>query len=186
MARKPAVAAASRDATASADAIVVMGRVGGAYGVRGMVRIVPLSEDPLALVDQRQWWIQPRVGGDWQPRAASGARAHGNALVVSLDGVASREDAERLRGAMVGVPRAALPALRTDEMYWADLEGLGVVNREGIELGRVAGLMDNGAHAILRVRPNAGPERLIPWVAAHIDGIDVAAGRIDVDWPADV
>jgi 16S rRNA processing protein RimM len=181
VAGRPAVAAASRDAAA----IVVMGRVGGAYGVRGMVRIVPLSEDPLALLDQAQWWIQPRDGGEWQQRGATGARAHGNALVASLQGVATREDAERLRGAMVGVPRAALPALQSDEMYWADLEGLGVVNREGIELGRVAGLMDNGAHAILRVRPKDGPERLIPWVAAHVDGIDVAAGRIDVDWPSE-
>jgi len=162
-----------------------MGRIGGAYGVRGMVRIVPLSEDPLALVDQPQWWIQARADGEWQLRGVTGARAHGNALVATLAGVVSREDAERLRGAMVGVPRAALPALREGEMYWADLEGLCVVNRDGLELGRVVELMDNGAHPILRVRGGEGEERLIPCVPAHVDGIDVAAGRIDVDWPAD-
>jgi 16S rRNA processing protein RimM len=166
------------------QAIVVMGRVGGAYGVHGMVRIQPLSEDPLALTRQPRWWLQIGVDSDWQPREVSGARAHGNALIASIAGVASREDAERLRGAMVGVPRAGLPPLQEDEIYWSDLEGLGVVNREGVELGRVIGLLDNGAHAILRVRKDDAPEQLIPWVAAHVDRIDVPAGRIEVDWPA--
>ena len=167
--------------------MVVMGRIGGAYGVRGMVRVVPLSEDPLALTQQAQWWLQVRPEGEWQARNASGARAHGNALVATLEGVHNREDAEALRGAMVGVPRAVLPALKQDEIYWADLEGLGVVNRDGVALGRVVGLMDNGAHPILRVRAleSGVAERLIPWVPAHVDRVDVAAGRIEVDWPAD-
>ena len=165
--------------------MVVMGRVGGAYGVHGMVRVVPLSEDPLSLLDQPQWWLQLRRDGDWQARAVHDARAHGNALIVFIEGVGSREEAERLRGAMVGVPRDALPALRDGEIYWADLEGLGVMNREGVSLGRVVGVVDNGAHPILRVQDGAAAERLIPWVPAHVDRIDVAAGRIDVDWPAD-
>jgi len=165
--------------------MVVMGRIGGAYGVHGMVRVVPLSEDPLALASQPQWWLQVGREGEWRPRRVNEARAHGNALVASLEGVASREEAEGLRGAMVGVPRAALPPLQAGEIYWADLEGLGVVNREGVALGRVVELMDNGAHPILRVRADEGDERLIPWVPAHVDRVDVAAGRIDVDWPAD-
>jgi 16S rRNA processing protein RimM len=54
-------------------------------------------------------------------------------------------------------------------------------------LGAVAEVIDNGAHPILRVRPADGApgERLIPWVPAFVDAVDVAARRIDVDWPAD-
>ena len=65
--------------------------------------------------------------------------------------------------------------------------GLAVVNREGVVLGAVAEVIDNGAHPILRVRPADGApgERLIPWVPAFVDAVDVAARRIDVDWPAD-
>ena len=167
------------------QSMVVMGRIGGAYGVHGMVRVVPLSEDPLALTGQPRWWLQVGKDADWQAREVSDARAHGGALVATIAGVAHREEAERLRGAMVAVPRAVLPSLRDDEIYWADLEGLGVWNRDGVELGRVVGLMDNGAHPILRVRGGQAPERLIPWVPAHVDRIDVAARRIEVDWPAD-
>jgi len=165
--------------------MVVMGRVGGAYGVRGIVRVTPLSEDPQALVQHPRWWLQVREGTPWRAHRVSGARAHGAVLVATLDGVASREDAERLRGALVGVPRGELPALHEDELYWADLEGFDVVNADGAALGKVVGLMDNGAHAIVRVQAAGAAERLIPWVPAHVTRVDVAARRIDVDWPAD-
>ena len=102
-----------------------------------------------------------------------------------LEGVAERESAERLRGAAIGLPRAVLPVLSANEFYWSDLEGLAVVNREGVTLGRVTGLIDNGAHPILRVQEEGAAERLIPWVPVHVERVDVAAGRIEVDWPAD-
>jgi 16S rRNA processing protein RimM len=165
--------------------MVVMGRVAGAYGVRGTVRVTPLSQDPQALTQHAQWWLRARDDAPWQAHRVSGARTHGAALIATLDGVATREDAERLRGALVGVPRSELPALAAHELYWADLEGLDVVNAEGVALGKVVGLMDNGAHPILRVRDAGAAERLIPWVPAHVTRVDVAARRIDVDWPVD-
>jgi 16S rRNA processing protein RimM len=161
-----------------------MGRVGAPYGVRGMVRVEPVSEDPLALVRHSVWRLRRR-GGAWSDYRVNGARAHAGALIAALEGIATREDAAALRGAEVGIDRTELPAPEEGELYWADLEGLDVANREHVTLGCVVGLMDNGAHAILRVRDGVGPERLIPWVPAYIDGVDLEARRIDVDWPAD-
>ncbi|HEY1326225.1 MAG TPA: ribosome maturation factor RimM [Casimicrobiaceae bacterium] len=162
-----------------------MGRVSAPYGVRGMVRVQPWSEDPLALTHHRQWWLRPRDADAWQARGVSQARLHGAALVAAIADVATRDDAEALRGADVGIARDDLPPLADDELYWADLEGLVVVNRDGARLGEVAGVIDNGAHAILRVRDAQGSERLIPWVPAYVDDVDVAAGRIGVDWQSD-
>ena len=167
-----------------------MGRIGGAYGVRGQVRVVPVSEDPLALAGHARWWLRVRDIEPWQLRQASGVKAHGGALVATLEGVAQREDAERLRGAEVGIARDDLPPLAEGEMYWTDLHGLAVINRDGVVLGHVSGMMDNGAHAILRVQPDASAERargerLIPWVPAHVERVDPAGRTIQVDWPAD-
>ena len=162
-----------------------MGRVSAAYGVRGMVRIEPLSEDRTALAAHRVWWLRPRAGGDWQARDVVEVRAHGGALVAALAGVEDRDQAIALRGSSVGIDRAELPALAPDELYWADLEGLLVVNRDGVALGTVAEVIDNGAHPILRIRDDAATERLIPWVPAYVDAVDRDARRIDVDWPAD-
>ena len=165
--------------------IVAMGRVSGPYGVRGMVRVQPWSDDPLALTRHASWWLRPKQASLWESRRVTGARAHGGALIAALEHVVTRDDAEALRGADVGIAREDLPDLARDELYWADLEGLEVMNRDGLRLGEVAGVMDNGAHAILRVRDGAGNERLIPWVPAYVEAVDVAARRIDVDWQAD-
>jgi 16S rRNA processing protein RimM len=162
-----------------------MGRVSAAYGVRGMVRVQPWSDDPLALAHHDAWWLRPPHAGEWQQRRVTGVKAHGAAVIAALDGVATRDDAEALRGAQIGIAREDLPALGKDELYWADLEGLAVVNRQGVRLGEVAGVIDNGAHAILRVRDQAGSERLIPWVGAYVEAVDVGARRIDVDWQFD-
>jgi 16S rRNA processing protein RimM len=113
------------------------------------------------------------------------ARPHGGSLVALLDGIGDREAALRCRGALVGVPRSALPPLHEGELYWADLEGLAVVNRDGIALGHVSGLIDTGAHAVLRVQAPGRDERLVPWVPAFIDDVDLAGRCIAVDWPAD-
>ena len=78
-----------------------------------------------------------------------------------------------------------LPALAEDEYYQADLVGMTVVNRDGEVLGAVVDFVESGAHPIVRVAGQDGGERLIPWVAQYIDRVDVAARRIDVDWPAD-
>jgi 16S rRNA processing protein RimM len=90
-----------------------------------------------------------------------------------------------LRGCQIGLPRAVLEALGVDEHYWADLEGMAVVNRDGVPLGRVKEVAASGAHPILRVVDESRIERLIPFVAAYIDRVDATAGRIDVDWQPD-
>jgi 16S rRNA processing protein RimM len=163
-----------------------MGWVRGAYGVHGMLHVQPVSEDPLALTRHPVWCLRAGPDGDWRRHAVGEVRAHGAALVAALDGIATREQAGALRGAEVGVARSALPALAPGQWYWADLEGLAVVNRDGVDLGKVVGLLDNGAHAVLRVRHDAVPgERLVPWVPAHVVEVDLPARRIEVDWPAD-
>jgi 16S rRNA processing protein RimM len=175
-------------ATREAEPIVVMGRVTAPYGVRGWLRVDPVSREPDALLAHPTWWVRRAGNSEWRALARTGGRMHSGSIVAALEGVATREQAAALAGAEVGVPRAALPPLKRNEVYLADLPGLEVVNREGEVLGTVVAVTEHGAHPILRVaRPAAspGPERLIPCVPAIVERIDVAAGRIDVDWGAD-
>jgi 16S rRNA processing protein RimM len=161
-----------------------MGRIGAPHGVRGAVKVKAQSADPASLLDYDEWWVRTHVGGTWTPYRVLAGRERSGMLVAELSGVASREAAGALRGADVGVPRASLPALGVDEHYQADLIGMAVVNRNGETLGVVTEFTESGAHPILRIAGGAGRERLIPWVPQFIDGVDAAARRIDVDWPA--
>jgi 16S rRNA processing protein RimM len=165
-----------------------MGRVVGGWGVRGWVKIAPLSSDPAELVDHAGWWMRKSPTGDWREVKVLEAKPHGATLVAALEGVATREEAAALRGSEIAVPRGTLEKLRPGEMYVADLVGLAVVNRQGVSLGQVRVVQDYGAHPVLHVAADAGgtaTDRLIPFVPAYVDGVDLDARRIDVDWPAD-
>ena len=114
------------------------------------------------------------------------ARRHADTVVAQAQGLGDRAAAERLRGRRVSVSRAAFPRTVDDEYYWVDLIGLQVVNRDGALLGCVEGLVDTGAHAVLRVQPpGSAGERLIPFVSAYVDEVDLGARTIRVDWGLD-
>jgi len=163
-----------------------MGRIASPYGVKGWVKVLPLTAEADTLLGHSQWWIRPRsADAAWQPHTLESGKQHGATLLAQLSGLVDREAAARLAGADVGVPRTALPAAGENEIYWADLVGLAVVNRQGVALGRVVAVADFGAHPVLRVADAGGSERLIPYVGAYVDAVDVEAGQIDVDWQPD-
>jgi 16S rRNA processing protein RimM len=162
-----------------------MGRVTGPYGVRGWVKVAPFTEATDALAGYATWWLVPREGRAGTAWRVESARAHADTVVAKLAGVDTREAAAALKGSLVAVPRDALPELGDDEVYVDDLVGMTVVNRRGETLGTVESVETSGAHPLLRVAAAGGAVRLVPFVAAHVDALDRAAGRIDVDWDAD-
>ena len=178
------------------DAIEV-GWIAGAWGVKGGFRVQPYASDPQALFCSKRWFLQPPDGlpGPGLPPLLriTQAREHGGSVVAMAQEVDDRSAAQALHGARIFVSRASFPSAGADEYYWIDLIGLAVVNRDDALLGEVAGLVDTGAHSVLRVRrPDAATgaapeqaERLIPFVAAYIDSVDLAAKRIRVDWGLD-
>lgn len=165
-----------------ADAVEV-GRIADAWGVKGWFKVQPHSADPQALFSSRRWFIEGDRVAQRLLRITH-VREHGDAVLAAAEDVADRDAAEVLKGAGVFVSRASFPTADRDEFYWVDLIGLSVVNREGALLGSVGGLIDTGAHSVLRVVQGEG-ERLIPFVAAYVDAVDFASRRIEVDWGLD-
>jgi 16S rRNA processing protein RimM len=175
-----------------ADAIEV-GRIADAWGVKGWFRVLPHSADPQALFSSKRWYLQPPERG---PKAFSGtlllrvreAKEHSDTVVARTDAVEDRSGAELLKGARVFVPRSSFPTAGDDEYYWVDLLGLDVVNREGVALGRVKELLSTGPQTVLVIEYEEGGkalERMVPFVAAYVDGVDLQARRITVDWQPD-
>ncbi len=158
-----------------------MGRIAAPFGIKGWIKVQPYSEDPGTLMDFASW----RVGrGDQQRQyGVEEIQEHSNALIARLEGIDDRDQAFALRGLEVSVPRSALPPPEENEFYWADLIGLLAINHQGMELGRVESLMETGAHDVLVVKGKR--EHLIPFIAAFVGKVDMAAGRIEVDWGED-
>lgn len=164
--------------------IVVLGRLADPYGIRGWLRLYPFGDDPLDWAEMPVWWIA-KEGEEWREVGLKGLKVHGDGVVVLLDGIADRTDAEAMKGVLVGAPRDALPATDEDEFYWGDLIGLEVVNAADEKLGKVAGLIETGANDVLRVVGAEGAERLLPFVSAVVLAVDKEAGLIRVEWGSD-
>jgi 16S rRNA processing protein RimM len=163
-----------------------MGRLTAPYGIKGWIKARPFTAVPDALLDYDRWWLaKPERDNAWREFRVLESRLHVDTVVAQLEGIAVREDAMAWRGALVGVPRDSLPSAPSGEYYRDELVGFGVVNRDGQALGSVAGFLDSGAHPILQVHGDDGRVRLIPWVHAYIDTVDIGARRILVDWPLD-
>jgi 16S rRNA processing protein RimM len=158
-----------------------MGRIAAPYGVKGWVKVHPYTEYLDSLLDYPVWRLGKR--GVWRSYRLLEGRPHNRFLLAELEGVGDRDAAERLRGMDVAVARAELPEPDEGEYYWDDLIGLEVVNSSGSCLGRVEGLLETGAHDVLRVKGER--ERLIPFTAPIVLEVDRSGGCIRVDWEAE-
>lgn len=183
--------------------LVELGRVAGAYGLRGWIRIEPYSVQSAVLLRTRQWWLVPDGKSPEQGLSVRilKSRTQGSAIVAHPEGCDDRDAAEAWRKQRVWVSRATFPPPEEDEYYWVDLIGCQLYGQDGespVLLGEVTDVTDNGAHAVLHVacmeahedglRPvldaKGKPcEVLVPFVAAHVHTVDLALRRIDTDWP---
>lgn len=171
-----------------ADAIEV-GRIADAWGIKGWFKVLPHSARPEALFSSKRWFLQaPGAGTGVFRLAIREAKDHSDCVVAASNDVTDRNAAEALRGARVFVPRSSFPSTGEDEYYWVDLIGLQVVNREGVVLGSVRELLAAGPQTTLVLAAQEGGvavERLIPFVSAFVDGVDLAGRTITVDWQPD-
>lgn len=160
--------------------MILLGRLMGAFGVRGQIKIESWTEPRDAIFRYQPWTLRDASGGE---RAFSGARgkASGKHLVATLPGVEDRDEVEAMRGLEIFVPRSALPPPSAGEFYWVDLEGLRVVNADGTDFGTVSHLFSTGANDVLVARGDR--ERLIPFVEPdYVRSVDFEAGVVTVDW----
>ncbi|MGQ0547022.1 MAG: ribosome maturation factor RimM [Betaproteobacteria bacterium] len=154
-----------------------MGRVAGAYGVRGWLKLLPEAGVKETLAHAPEWWL----GG--QPYRVLEAKVHGATVVGRAAGIETREQALALKGTSVSVRREALPELEPGHYYLADLVGLEVVNEQGEPLGVVKRLFSNGAQDVMELTGSV--TRLLPWVPAVVKQVDLAERKVRVAWGAD-
>ena len=166
----------------SHDGMIIIGRVSGLFGVRGWVKIYSHSSPREGILRYRTWYLES--AGEWQAYKLISGRAQGKGVVAHLAGCDDRDGAAALIGRDIAIRREQLPALEPGEYYWTDLEGLRVENLQGVDLGVVSHLFETGANDVLVVKGDR--ERLIPYIMGQaVREVDLAAGRMVVDWDPD-
>ena len=163
----------------SADERIVVGAIAGAYGVRGEVRVKSFCGEPADI--ERYTPLQDSEGRTY---TLAVLRPGKNELITRIAEIATKEDADALKGTQLFALRSQLPSLPDDEFYHADLIGLSVFDAGGAELGRVKTILNNGADDLLEiVVPGASQTVLLPFTRAAVPTVDLAAGRIIADPP---
>ena len=168
----------------SSDPFIVLARVGAPNGVRGAVRLKLFGDDPASLVE-----YGPLQRSDGKGHLAISTMRPGktsDVVVVSFDGITSREAVAAINGVELGLPRSLLPDVEgEDDFYHADLIGLEVRLRDSSRFGEIVQVADYGAGDLLDVKPDrGGPSVLVPFTKAFVPEVNVRDGHVVIEPPA--
>ena len=167
---------------ADPDRLVLVARVSGAFGVRGELRIRSFTDDPMALVRFKALKTKDGAPG---LTLASG-RPFKDGLIARAPEVASKEEADALRGLELYAPRSAMPPADEDEFYLTDLIGMKAQAPDGAPLGEVKSVQNFGAGDLLEIQPERGASWLVGFTLESVPEVDLAGGRIVISPPAEV
>jgi len=181
--RTEQAASAGTTPTEGDERFVTLGRVSGAHGIQGWIKIRSETSPRENIVNYSPWHLLRNGRREvWKVKAG---RLQGKAVVAKLEGCDDRNLADALVGAEIMVPRSMLPEITTvGEFYWADLVGLTVRTVEGVELGRIDRLFETGSNDVMVVQGDR--ERLVPYIWEQVvRDVDLQAGTMLVDWDPD-
>ena len=161
-----------------------LGRIGAPYGIKGWVHVQSFTNPPEKLLKYRSWLLTAR--GEGTAHEVVEGRLQGNGVVARLEGIEDRDKAALLQGSIISVARSLLPKLRKREFYQADLIGLSVTNFEGVALGEISHFVETPGGDVMIVRSQAAQEHWVPATKEHLSKVDLEAGAVVVDWPAEL
>lgn len=156
------------------DGYVAVGRVAGAWGIRGEVKIQPFANSPARFAPGAEVYVDGRAA------IVQSARPHRAGLVARLSGVQDRTAAENLAGALLTVPEDALAPLPEGDYYHFQLIGMAVFSEDCEPLGEIAEIVEAPGNDVYIIRKDGARDLLIPAIKEVIVGIDVPAARMTV------
>lgn len=163
----------------SGERRIQLGRIVGAHGVQGGIRLESHTEPRENIFDYLPWILHHR--GTERTIDSVRGRAHGQRIVAQLPEVETRDQAEALVGAEIWVARSSLPPAQAGEYYWVDLEGLRVLGTNGFDFGRISHMLATGSNDVMSVTGER--ERLIPFIQGDVvKRVDLDNGLLEVDW----
>ena len=160
---------------------VVLGQVGGAFGVQGWVRIQSYTDPPANILKYERW--QLGRAGQWREVEVEDGKVTAKGVLAKLVGVETPEDARLATGSEIAVTREELPKPAPGEYYWSDLEGLAAFGQNVQPLGRIEEFRATPAGTVVVIRGER--QHWVPFVKERIVSVDLDAGRVVLDWDAD-
>ena len=164
------------------DRLLELGKISGVFGVKGWIKVHSYTDPREGIAEYSPWFIKQK--GSWREVEVVAAKRQGKTVIAKIKDVDDCDQAQLLTGAEIAIHKDQLDKPVEGEYYWRDLEGLRVVNTEGVDLGIISHMMETGANDVMVVKSDQ--QRLIPFTQGHaVLNIDLEAGVITVDWDPD-
>ncbi len=167
----------TRLSQSAADRHIIIGRIGAAHGIRGEVRVNPMTDFPERFHDMTEVYVDNAL------LEIEAVRYHGDKILMKFMGYETRNDAETLKGKMLSVPRSEAMPLNEGEYYTFDIIGLDVFDVDGNALGKVTNVLETGSNDVYVVKSDDGKEILVPALKAVVKEINIDESRMVVDLP---
>lgn len=179
------------DSLTPAKKPIIVGQISGVFGVHGWVKIFSHTEPRENILKYNPWLVKQK--GNWKSIALIKGRKQGKTIVAHLDKVDDRELAHSMIGCDIAIDESQLKKLDDNDFYWRELQGLAVINTQGVELGKVTSMMATGANDVVVVKvptelvtDKKENEILIPYLLdSVIKEINLEQGVMRVDWDED-
>jgi len=162
---------------------LVIGKIGGAHGVRGEVKIIPLTDDVRRFSSLKECLILDDRERVKETKEVEKARVDDTRTLVKFKGIDDRDEVGKLTGFYIAVSREDAVKLPEGRYFIADLIGLKVVDDERGELGTIKDIINSGASDIIIVKRKGKNELLIPYLNAIVYEVDIAGGTMKVKLP---
>lgn len=165
---------------------VLLGKISGVHGIKGWVKVFSYTSPRLKITEYPKWFIKNK-NKPWEVISVIEGKQQGKNIIVLLNGVNSREDAEALIGTEVAIHSDELVPSSENEYFWRDLIGLSVETINGEELGKIDWLFDTGSNDVIIVKNSQSgvdsKEHLLPFIFGDvIKSIDLENSLMIVDW----
>ncbi len=160
---------------------IVIGKFGRVHGIQGWIKINSFADPQENILEFSPWYI--KKNNSWQELDIEQVLLRGKNIVAKLTDIDVREIAQTYTNIDIYVEKSQLPNLPKGEYYWSDLEGLTVINQDGVNFGTVQYLLATGSNDVLAVKNTK--ERLIPYIDDVVVSIDMDKKIITVNWDAE-
>jgi|TARA_B100001245_G_scaffold191804_1_gene150129 16S rRNA processing protein RimM len=160
---------------------ILVGKISNPHGIKGWVKVISFTDPIENILSYKKWTISDNETE--KTYCLEDSRIQGNKIVIKLEGVNNRDDADLLKNLQIEINRSDLPKLEENSYYWEDLVDFNVIDIKGMHVGKVDSLFRTGSNDVLVIINETKQRLLVPFIMEEvIKYVDLDKELISIDW----
>jgi 16S rRNA processing protein RimM len=165
------------------DKLIIIGKITGAHGVRGELKVFPLTDDPRRFLKLKECFICGQNFEKPEAKTCQNARLDRGNVLVRFEDIGDRDKAELIKGRFIAVTRDNAVKLKKDNYFITDLKGLNVIDDDKGDLGKVIDCFETGSQFTLEIKRDKKKNLMIPFVKVYCYEVNIEGGYIKCRLP---